>query len=139
VFEKIVVGTDGSDTAALAVEQAAELARRFGATLHVVSAFPPSVRDPLPDDGGEQTSTHAEEVVGAAVEALRAAGTKVEGHPEMGDPAEVVIEVAERLDADLVVVGNRGMTGIKRFLLGSVPTKVSAYAPCDVLIVKTTP
>jgi nucleotide-binding universal stress UspA family protein len=59
-------------------------------------------------------------------------------HPREGDPADAILDVAEENDADLVMVGNKGMTGARRFLLGSVPNKISHHAPCDVWIVKTT-
>ena len=58
--------------------------------------------------------------------------------PRQGDPADAILDVAEELEADLIVVGNKGMTGAKRFLLGSVPNKVSHHAPCSVLIIRTT-
>ena len=59
-------------------------------------------------------------------------------HAREGDPADAILDVAEELGADLIVVGNKGMSGAKRFLLGSVPNKVSHHAPCSVLIVRTT-
>lgn len=59
-------------------------------------------------------------------------------HARQGDPADAILDVAEEQNADVVIVGNRGMTGAKRFLLGSVPDKVSHHAPCSVLIVRTT-
>lgn len=66
-------------------------------------------------------------------------GVSTEMHTADGDPADVLIKVAEAVDADLVVVGNRGMSGIKRFVLGSVPNKVSHHCPCNLLIVNTDP
>ena len=68
----------------------------------------------------------------------REAGIKVNTHPREGDPADAILDVAEETGADLVVVGNKGMTGARRFLLGSVPNKVSHHAPCGVYIVRTT-
>jgi nucleotide-binding universal stress UspA family protein len=62
---------------------------------------------------------------------------KIETHARQGDPADALLDVAEERDADLIVVGNKGMTGAKRFLLGSVPNKVSHHAPCSVLIIRT--
>ena len=59
-------------------------------------------------------------------------------HLRMGSPAEAIVSMAEEQKADLIVVGNKGMTGAKRFLLGSVPNKVSHHAPCSVIIVRTT-
>ena len=67
-----------------------------------------------------------------------APGVEVETFAREGDPADAILDVAEERDADLIVVGNKGMTGARRFLLGSVPNKVSHHAPCSVLIVRTT-
>ncbi len=66
------------------------------------------------------------------------ASQEVETFARQGDAADAILDVAEEHRADLIVVGNRGMTGAKRFLLGSVPNKVSHHAPCSVLIVRTT-
>ena len=68
----------------------------------------------------------------------RAAGVEVETFARQGDPADAILDVAEERNADLIIVGNKGMTGAKRFLLGSVPNKVSHHAPCSVLIIRTT-
>ena len=66
------------------------------------------------------------------------AGVKVRTFARQGEAADAILDVAEEEDADLIIVGNKGMTGAKRFLLGSVPNKVSHHAPCSVLIVRTT-
>ena len=63
---------------------------------------------------------------------------EVQTHAREGDPADAILDVAEEVKADLIVVGNKGMTGARRFLLGSVPNKVSHHAPCSVIIVRTT-
>jgi len=68
----------------------------------------------------------------------REAGIEATGHAREGDPADAILDVAEETGADLIVVGNKGMTGVSRFLLGSVPNKIAHHAPCDVLIVRTT-
>ena len=147
MFGSIVVGTDGSDTAKEAVRQATELAKGLGADVHVVSAYEPVPdsrlrleRKEMPDD--LQWSVNPREDVEAtlsdAAEAFREAGLKVETFAREGDPADAILDVAEETGADLVVVGNKGMTGAKRFLLGSVPNKVSHHAPCGVYIVRTT-
>jgi nucleotide-binding universal stress UspA family protein len=73
-----------------------------------------------------------------AADGLRERGISVETHAREGDPADAILDVAEEEDADLIVVGNKGMTGAKRFLLGSVPNKVSHHAPCSVMIIRTT-
>jgi nucleotide-binding universal stress UspA family protein len=72
------------------------------------------------------------------VDLAKKEGISAEPYPREGDPADAILDVAEETNADLIVVGNKGMTGAKRFLLGSVPNKVSHHAPCGVLIVRTT-
>ena len=74
----------------------------------------------------------------AAAELAREAGVQTRAYPRQGDPADAILDVAEETEADLIIVGNKGMTGAKRFLLGSVPNKVSHHAPCSVLIIRTT-
>jgi nucleotide-binding universal stress UspA family protein len=73
-----------------------------------------------------------------AAELAEEAGVTSEIYARQGDPADAILDVAEERGADLIVVGNKGMTGAKRFLLGSVPNKVSHHAPCSVLIIRTT-
>ncbi|HEY2602129.1 MAG TPA: universal stress protein [Thermoleophilaceae bacterium] len=147
MFGSIVVGTDGSDTATEAVRQAKELAKAVGAVLYVVSAYEPvpegrlrAERKDAPED--LQWSINPREDVEATLrdagEAVEQAGVKVETFSREGDPADAILDVAEEQGADLIVVGNKGMTGAKRFLLGSVPNKVSHHAPCSVLIIRTT-
>ena len=72
-----------------------------------------------------------------AADSIEAAGIEVSTYAREGDPADAILDVAEEQNADLVVVGNKGMTGAKRFLLGSVPNKVSHHAPCSVMIIRT--
>jgi nucleotide-binding universal stress UspA family protein len=147
MFGSIVVGTDGSDTATEAVRQATELAKSVGARVHVVSAYEPvpegrlrQERQDVPAD--LQWSINPREDVEAtlrrAAEGIEEAGVQVDTFAREGDPADAILDVAEEQSADLIVVGNKGMTGAKRFLLGSVPNKVSHHAPCSVLIIRTT-
>ena len=147
MFKLIVVGTDGSETAAEAVNQATELAKATGAALDVVSAFEPIPQERLREESVEVPGDVAygvgptEDVnvtLEAAVGPAREAGVEVQTHAREGDPADAILDVAEERGADLIVVGNKGMTGAKRFLLGSVPNKVSHHAPCSVYIVRTT-
>ncbi len=139
MFTTVVVGTDGSDTADVAFRQAAALAKANGATLHVVSASRPTGAQTV---AGEQWEVLPADRVDAVLDGTaalaRSMGVKVEVHGSRGDPANAIIRVAKEVGADLVVVGNRGMKGAKRFLLGSVPSKVAHAAPCAVLIIKTT-
>jgi nucleotide-binding universal stress UspA family protein len=73
-----------------------------------------------------------------AAQEVEQAGVTVRTFARQGEPADAILDVAEEEGADLIVVGNKGMTGAKRFLLGSVPNKVSHHAPCSVLIIRTT-
>jgi nucleotide-binding universal stress UspA family protein len=147
MFDSMVVGTDGSDTASEAVRQAAELAGALGATIHLVSAYEPVPEGRLRDERSEapddlQWMVHPREDVSVTLEraadAIRAKGVTVLVHAREGDPADAILDVAEEQGVDLIVVGNKGMTGAKRFLLGSVPNKVSHHAPCSVMIIRTT-
>jgi nucleotide-binding universal stress UspA family protein len=147
LFERIVVGTDGSETATEAVRQAIDLARLSGAKLDIVAAFEPVSSTRLRDEGGEVPGDVSYAVgpredvnvtLEAAVGMAKQGGVEAEPYPQQGDPADAILDVAEKTGADLIVVGNKGMTGAKRFLLGSVPNKVSHHAPCGVYIVRTT-
>jgi nucleotide-binding universal stress UspA family protein len=148
MFASIVVGTDGSDTAKTAVRYAIDLARQLGARLQIVSAYEPVADQRLRNEKLEvpkdlQWMVNPREDVltmleSAKQEALDAGVGTVETFERQGDAADAILDVAEEQRSDLIVVGNRGMTGAKRFLLGSVPNKVSHHAPCSVLIVRTT-
>ncbi len=145
MFESILVGTDGSDAAGAAVSRAVRLASALGARLQIVSAYEPVPerhlrieRVHVPSD----VQVNMREEVLALLESSRrdaeAAGvSRVETFARVGDAADAILDVAEEQAADLIVVGNKGMTGATRFLLGSVPNKVSHHAPCSVLIVRT--
>jgi nucleotide-binding universal stress UspA family protein len=148
VFASIIVGTDGSDTATTAVRYAIDLARELGARLQIVSAYEPvsesrlrAERTEVPKDLQWQVNPHDEVLAmleTSRQEALGAGVEEVETFARQGDAADAIIDIAEESRADLIVVGNKGMTGAKRFLLGSVPNKVSHHAPCSVLVVRTT-
>jgi nucleotide-binding universal stress UspA family protein len=146
MFSSIVVGTDGSDTATQAVRQAVDMAKALGATLELVSAYAPVAEQRLraerrdaPEDvqWAINPRQEVEASLASAAEVAREAGVSVNTHARQGDPSDAILDVAEEQNADLVIVGNKGMSGTKRFLLGSVPNKVSHHAPCSVLIVRT--
>ena len=146
MFTRIVVGTDGSETAAEAVRQAVDLAKLAGATLSIVSAYAPISERKVKDQQREAPADVQYEigpredvnlVLDAAAAAAKAEGIEVQTHPVEADPAEAILNVAEETNADLIVVGNKGMTGARRFLLGSVPNNVSHHAPCSVMVVRT--
>jgi nucleotide-binding universal stress UspA family protein len=147
MFGSIVVGTDGSETAGEAVRQTTELAKAVGARVYVVSAFEPvgnqrlrEERQQVPDDMQWMVNERedVEATLKEAAEQIGEAGVDVETYSRQGDPADAILDVAEENNADLIVVGNKGMSGAKRFLLGSVPNKVSHHAPCSVMIIRTT-
>jgi nucleotide-binding universal stress UspA family protein len=149
MFEVIVVGSDGSGSAAIAVRRATELAKLTGATLHVVTAYREvslgSVAMAASSGAATVDVEHVNESVAAgglqvcerAATEARRDGVKVETHAVPGDAADVLVEVAEAVGADLVVVGSRGMSGARRFVLGSVPNKVSHHCTCSLMIVDT--
>jgi nucleotide-binding universal stress UspA family protein len=148
MFSSILVGTDGSATAHTALLRALDLAAGLRARLHIVSAYEPVSDPPM---RGEQVAAEKDaqwaivphdDVLAllerARGEAVDAGVAEVETFARQGDAADAILDVAEEHHCDLIVVGNKGMTGAKRFLLGSVPNKVSHHAPCSVLIVRTT-
>lgn len=123
LYERILVGTDGSSTAGVAVERAVKLAAATGADLTILAV-----------GSGEK----AQKVVDAAAAAHAGSGVSILPRVRSGDAASVLVEAAENEGYDLLVVGNKGMTGAARFFLGSVPNKVSHHARCSLLIVRTT-
>jgi nucleotide-binding universal stress UspA family protein len=147
-YRHIVVGTDGSDSASEAVRHAARLAAVFDSELTVVTAFAADTgataraREEAPEEvrWAINDAADAEERARAGRKiALDAGAEHVHTTVQPGDPAEVVIEAAELRRADVIVVGSKGMTSAKRFLIGSVPNRISHHAPCDVIIVRTAP
>jgi nucleotide-binding universal stress UspA family protein len=144
MYQTIVVGTDCSPTATVAVARAGELAKLTGARLYLVSAYhdeaaasaaPGSAMLFAPDrpDAGVQRRLH----IDTSARALRAEGIDVETRVEAGGAAATLVEIAEAVDADLLVVGDKGLKGV-RGLVGSVPNRVTHRARLDVLVVHTT-
>jgi nucleotide-binding universal stress UspA family protein len=141
--DTIVVGTDGSESAARAVREAARLTRSTGSRLVIVSAFSDlhPYREHVQSSAREDL-IHLDKVADQLL--MRAAAQadgddiEIEMVSRAGDPAEVLADVAAEKSARLIIVGDRGLTGVKRFLLGSVSHKLSHHAPCSVLIVRDT-
>jgi nucleotide-binding universal stress UspA family protein/nitrite reductase/ring-hydroxylating ferredoxin subunit len=121
-----MVGTDGSTTATRATAAATRLANQLRARLRIVTAF-----------GANLDQEAAAAVLRDAANAVRSEGVETESHLQQGSPDEVITSLAEREDADLIVVGNVGMGKASRFRLGGIAEKVAHGAPCDVLIVHT--
>jgi nucleotide-binding universal stress UspA family protein len=140
MFKKILVGTDGSDTASKAVAHAVELAKRMGAELIISHSYAPPKGDVGAPFGPSEPFPGIE--VGKSI--LKDVEKRFGGDVQLrsvlreGEPGDVLVDVAEEEGIDLLIVGNKGMTGAKRFVLGSVPNTVSHHAPCSVMIVNTT-
>ncbi|MGH9301424.1 MAG: universal stress protein [Acidimicrobiales bacterium] len=144
-YRLVVVGTDGSPSADQAVDHAARMVMAQGARLVVVTAYSEDAEIP-PDAADAPSDIQWSTTLAGQAEGLARRGADRAGQlgadvlsvrSQMGEPASVILDVAEELDADLIVVGSKGMTSPSRFLLGSVPNAISHHAACDVLIVRT--
>jgi nucleotide-binding universal stress UspA family protein len=142
VFDTVVVGADGSATAAEAVRKAIALVKLTSGQLHIVTAYKPEhfassdveIDRYLKSLGSDSLARSLlDELSGLA----KAAGVRAETHALTSAPADAICGVATEVNADLIVVGNKGMRGARR-VLGSVPNSVAHQAPCDVLIAFTT-
>jgi nucleotide-binding universal stress UspA family protein len=144
MVQTITVGTDGSETAAKAVDFAIDMAERYGSQLVIASSYEPIAEDRLAKEQKEapqeiQWSINpmedVESILRDVEEKAQERGVKAVSEARQGSPADVLCDIAEQHGADVIVVGNKGM---HRRVLGSVPNSVSHKAPCSVLIVKTT-
>jgi len=139
-MDAIVVGTDGSAGAEAAVQKVIELARGSGATVHLVCAYPgKSALERI----GMTARQEPVDLRGVAADLLARderrldeAGIEVEKYVREGDPAHTILDVADEKDADLIVIGAHGSTGLRRFMLGSVASKLAHHAPTSLLIVR---
>ena len=142
--EQIVVGTDGSESAKLAVDEAVRLAKSLGAQVHLVSGYKP-LRGARIEGAAEGAAkvwaqlpdTQVEATLSEAAASVRFRDVAVETHALEEEPADALLTVADRVGASMIVVGSRGMHGAKRLVLGSVPNAISHKAHCNVLIVAT--
>ena len=148
-YRTVVVGTDGSESSLRAVARAGSLAGACGATLVIACAYLPTeaderevarAQDVLGDEAYQVVGSHpAEDTVRTAAERAASAGAReVRTVAVQGSPVETLLDVVRRENADLLVVGNRGLNGIKGRLLGSVPADATRRSQCDVLVVHTT-
>jgi nucleotide-binding universal stress UspA family protein len=144
MYRSILVATDGSETSAEAVQVATELAKTFGATLHIASVYHSDASSaavwagvgiafPEGADPRSFAETQTEEMASRA----RAKGVSTQTHVTTGLVVERILAVAVEQNVELIVVGNKGMRGLRR-VLGSVPNAIAHSAPCSVLIVNTT-
>jgi nucleotide-binding universal stress UspA family protein len=145
LFHCVVVGTDGSSTADEALHTAIKLARLCRAHLHVVSAYraPATQAVEALEDSSQmewalREQSEVRSILGAARASADADGVAVQVHAVIGDPVDAILDTAEQVRADVIVVGNKGMAGLRRLIAGSVPDKVARRAGCAVLIAHTT-
>jgi nucleotide-binding universal stress UspA family protein len=135
VYRNIAVGSDGSSSSLDAVRRAAELAASLAAVLRVVVVYEAghgAELAPIIARGGRSP-----ELLAATKAYTDATGREPAFHLLAGDPADQVVAIADESEADLVVVGSRGMGGLRDSIKGSVPTRISREASCDVLVVRT--
>ena len=150
MYKSIVVGIDGSDTARAAMLKAADLAKLTGARVHIVTASAKGYLAELvaiePMAAGmvealknaeAEVKSASETMLKNAADEVSSRGVEVETHIVDSAPADAIVDVAQTVGADLIIVGNKGMKGTKRYVLGSVPNSVAHHAPCDVTIVST--
>ena len=136
--EKMLLATDGSEEAKLAASTTADLAGKTGSQLHLVHI----VDAPLLSHAYAQEATRvgrqaARELLDEQMERIRAAGAEpAEGHVRAGSPVAEIISVSEEIEAGLTILGSRGMSEIKRLVLGSVSEGVTRHAPCPVLVIR---
>lgn len=142
IYERILVCYDGSDNARRALQMAIKLTKEGGGKLSVVVAagtpgYPPRYRDEYYSDLRKVIIHDANEQLSEALEKAAVGGLpSAQGEVEEGQPADVILARAVDVSADLIVVGRRGLGGVKRFLLGSVSSAVVSHSTCDVLVVK---
>ncbi len=144
MLNTVAVGTDGSDTAAKAVDFAIDLADKYGARLVVISSYQPvdelrlkheQAAAPQEVQWSINPTEDVDDALSQVEEKAHERGLKTTTVASPGDPADVLCKHAEEQNADVLVVGNKGM---HRRILGSVPNSVAHKAPCSVVVVKTT-
>ncbi len=139
MISTIAVGTDGTETAAKAVDVAVEMARRFDSKVVLMSVYgDPAARPSATVDEHEfawNPAAQLREILARTERRIQDEGIRCVTRTGKGNPARQLVKIAEQCQADLLVIGNKGM---RRRVLGSVPNSVAHNAPCSVLVVKTT-
>jgi nucleotide-binding universal stress UspA family protein len=141
MFQTVVVGADGSPSAGEAFRYAVDLVKMSGGTLHIVLAYKRSATstEGVPDEfiDGVDSASVAATILDDLASRAKAVGIAAVTHALKEEPDTAIVGVAQKERADLIVVGNKGMKGVRR-VLGSVPNAVAHRSPCSVLIVQTT-
>jgi nucleotide-binding universal stress UspA family protein len=145
---RILVATDGSEEAKLALTTSADLAKSTNSELHIAYVFPTAVQRPFPNPilarPAEEMEHELEEAMGQArsfldreVEQVKGEGVEVaDTHLVRGQPDRELVHIGEEIDAGLIVMGSRGLGGVRRALMGSVSDSVVRHAHCPVLVVR---
>ncbi|MGQ9544043.1 MAG: universal stress protein [Candidatus Bathyarchaeia archaeon] len=138
MMKKILVPVDGSESSNMAVNYACNIAQKFGSEITLLCVTPPPIV--LGVEAGVIDYRPIEESGRAVIEKAKrmvdSAGLSASTRLETGQVADIILNVAKEEGTDLIVIGSRGLSGVKRFFLGSVSNKVSHHAPCPVLIVR---
>lgn len=145
MLAKILLATDGSDYSTIATDYALDFAEKNGSEVEILTVTPP-ISYPVTPIGTEfapqaplfleEIQEAAQMIIERAAEKFEAKGVSFTTRIDMGDPAEVICAEAEKHHVDLIIMGTRGKTGISRFLMGSVSTRVVNHAACSVLVVR---
>ena len=141
-WRKILVPMDFSEDSEAALSTAVGLAKSFGSTIHLLHAFeyPTYIGTPwgysFPPGAFDEARVRASELLAQCQQKVEADGVKATTEAEEGRPSEVIVAVAKRVSADLIVMGTRGLTGVKHVILGSVAERTLRHAPCPVMTVK---
>ncbi len=135
MFERILLGYDGSEGAKRALEVAVDMAKRYSAELHVISVARIPEYFELREET-ERAKRYYEDVLRYAKEFAGKMGVEVEGHLEFGKPSEEIVRKAKEIGADLIVLGVKTKHPFDRRILGGTGDKVVDYAHCSVLIVR---
>lgn len=137
MYERILVPTDGSQGSAHVALQAIDLAEQYDATVHALSVIDDSVRSLLPDIGnGDSLEKRATEAVNRVTKIASVHGVEAIGEVRNGDPADEILAYTEEIDADAIVAGTHGRSGIERRLIGSVAERLVRHATCPVMTVR---
>ena len=144
MFSRILVAVDGSPFAERALAQAVDLSRKYGARLLIVHVVLRRFYAVTPSEAGvlattvfvKEMESEGKKIIAKSEEIVKAAGVAYESKLVQGVPADEIVRLAQAEKVDLIIIGSRGLTEVRAFLLGSVSDKVTHHAKCPILIVK---
>jgi len=144
MFSRILVAVDGSPFAERALAHAVDLSKKYHAKLLIVHVVLRRFYAVTPSEAGvlattvfvKEMESEGKKIIAKSEEVAKAAGTEYECKLMQGVPADEIVKIAQAEKVDLIVIGSRGLTEVRAFLLGSVSDKVSHHSKCQILIVK---